>query len=119
MSSTISWNLQLTVREGQLDALRDLMAQMVAATERDEPGTLIYEWFLAADKRSCHLYERYADSAAAMVHIATFASQWADRFLACVEPTALWVWGDPSDEVRGALDGFGARYLGNWEGFSR
>lgn len=119
MSDHVSWNLQCAVREGQLETLRPLMAEMVASTKANEPGTLIYEWFLSADGTTCHLYERYADSAAAMVHIGTFASQWADRMLACVEPTALWVWGEPSAEVRGALDGFGAAYLGTFGGFHR
>ena len=67
MSATITWNLQLAVREGQLEVLRGLMTEMVAATERDEPGTLIYEWVLADDNTTCHLYERYAVCAATAV----------------------------------------------------
>jgi quinol monooxygenase YgiN len=118
MSETVSWNLQLAVREGQLDAARELMAEMAAAT-RQESGTLGYEWFLSADGLECHLYERYADSAAALVHVGTFGSTFAERFLGCFTPTALWVYGDPNAEVRGALDGFGAQYLGEMGGFHR
>jgi quinol monooxygenase YgiN len=118
MSDTVSWNLQLNVRDGQLEALRALMVEMVASTKK-EPGTIGYEWFLSADETTCHLYERYADSAGALAHIGTFGSTFAERFLGCLEPTALWVYGNPSAEVRGALDGFGAAYLGTFGGFHR
>ena len=118
MPSSISWNLQMSVREGRLDDARELMHEMVASTEQ-EPGTVGYEWFLDADGGSCHIHERYADSAAALVHIGHFGSKFADRFFACFEPTSLSVYGDPSGEVRAALDGFGAAYLGWFGGFVR
>ena len=118
MSDTFSWNLQMSVREGQLGDARDLMAEMVEAT-RGEAGTLGYEWFLGADGTVCHIHERYADSDAAMVHLGNFGAKFAERFLQCFEPTGLFVYGDPSDEARAALDGFGAVYLGTFGGFSR
>ena len=57
MSDTVSWNLQMSVREGQLSDARDLMPEMVEAT-RGEAGTLGYEWFLGGDGTVCHIYER-------------------------------------------------------------
>ena len=118
MSDTVSWNLQMSVREGRLSDARELMPEMVEST-RDEPGTLGYEWFLGSDGTVCHIYERYADSDAAMVHLGNFGAKFAERFLECCEPTALYVYGEPSDEARAALDGFGAVYLGTFGGFSR
>jgi hypothetical protein len=94
------------------------MHEMVEST-RSEPGTQAYEWFLSGDGAVCHVYERYADSTAAMAHLGTFGSKFAERFLECVEPTGLYVYGDPSDEARAVLDGFGAVYLGPFGGFSR
>jgi quinol monooxygenase YgiN len=118
MSNTISWNLQMSVRESRLNDARDLMSEMVAGTEQ-EPGTEGYEWFLSRDGKTCHINERYADSEAVMVHLANFGSKFADRFLACFEPTSLSVYGEPSAEARAALDGLGAAYLGWLGGFSR
>ncbi len=118
MSNTVSWNLQMSVREGRLNDARNLMSEMVAAT-RQEPGTQSYEWFLSADGKTCHIYERYADSGAVMVHLGNFGSKFADRFLACFEPTSLSVYGEPSTDARAALNGFGATYLGWFGGFSR
>lgn len=118
MSSTVSWNLQMSVHEGRLNDARDLMKEMVAATEQ-EAGAQGYEWFLSRDGKTCHINERYADSAAAMVHLGNFGSKFADRFLTCFEPTSLSVYGEPSAEARAALDGFGATYLGWLGGFKR
>ena len=118
MSNTISWNLQMSVRESRLNDARDLMSEMVAGTEQ-KPGTEGYEWFLSRDGKTCHINERYADSEAVMVHLANFGSKFADRFLACFEPTSLSVYGEPSAEARAALDGLGAAYLGWLGGFSR
>jgi quinol monooxygenase YgiN len=118
MSSVVSWNLQLAVRDGRLEDFRALMREMVESTEA-EPGTQAYECFLSGDGTVCHIYERYADSAAALAHLGTFGSRFAERFLACVEPTSLSVYGDPSPEARAVLDGFGAVYLGPFGGFSR
>jgi quinol monooxygenase YgiN len=118
MSNTVSWNLQLTVQEGRLDEARALMSEMVQAT-LEEPGTLGYEWFLSDDESVCHICERYADSGAALEHLGNFGAKFAERFLACLAPTGLYVYGEPSDEVRAALDGFGAVYLGKLGGFTR
>jgi quinol monooxygenase YgiN len=118
MSQTVSWNLQLSVQAGKLDDARALMTEMVAATDQ-ESGAITYEWFLSADGSACHICEKYADSAAALAHLGGFGENFAERFLQCFAPTAFWVYGDPSDEVRGVLDGFGAVYLGPFGGFAR
>ncbi len=118
MPNTVSWNLQLSVREGRLDDVRNLMNEMVVSTLQ-EPGTLIYEWFLSEDGKTCHLYERYADNAAAMVHATHFGTKFADRFLACLEPTSLSVYGELSPELRAAHESFGANFLDWLGGFHR
>jgi quinol monooxygenase YgiN len=118
MSNAISWNLQLSLRDGRLTDARALMDEMVASA-RQEAGTLGYEWFLAEDGSTCHTNERFSDSEAAVTHLRSFGANFAERFLQCFEPTGLAVYGSPSDEARAALDGLGAIYLGSWGGFIR
>jgi quinol monooxygenase YgiN len=108
----------MSVRDGKLSDARVLMNEMVASTQL-EPGTQTYEWFLSEDGKTCHINERYADSEAALVHLGNFGAKFVDRFLACFEPTSLFVYGEPSAEARAALDGFGATYLGWLGGFNR
>ena len=118
MENTVSWNLQMTVRDGHLDDARELMNEMVSAT-LEEPGTQGYEWFLSEDGKTCHINERYADSDAVMAHHENFGSKFAERFLACFEPNTMSVYGEPSADARAALDGIGAAYFGWFGGFSR
>lgn len=117
MSGTVSWMLTLSVNDGKLDEFRALMEEMVTAT-REESGTLMYEWFLG-DDGACHLYERYVDDAATMVHLGNFGSKFAGRFLGCVTPTGFSVYGNPGAEVRQALSAFGPVYLAPFGGFVR
>jgi len=118
ISNEVSWNLQLAVRSGQLEAARALMGAMVAST-LEEPGAIGYEWFVSDDGSICHLDERYADSEAALHHAGNFGGKFAERFMACFEPTGFYVCGAPDPEARVALDTLGAQYLGPFRGFKR
>ena len=119
MSERVSWMLHMQVRDGHAEALRALIPEMVQATEADEPGTLAYEWYLSADGATCHLYECYAHSAAAMVHVGNFGAKFAERFLAALAPTELTLYGPASPALREALAGFGAVLLAEAGGFRR
>ncbi len=119
MSQHVYWLLKVDVNSGKLDDARSLMQEMVAATQADEPGALNYEWNFNADESQMHIYERYADSAATMIHLGNFGSKFAERFLQCFTPTALEVYGDASDEVRAALAPFGAVHYVVADGFAR
>lgn len=118
MENHVSWVVEVTVKEGQLDAFKTLMEEMVAGTS-EEPRTLAYEWYISDDRRSVHIYEKYADSAATILHVNGFLAKWAERFMACVDVDRFVVYGDPSAECRDVLAGFGPTYLGPWGGFSR
>ncbi len=119
MSDAVSWVIELAVKDGQLDAFKALAGEMSEATQADEPDATHYEWFIDADGKTIHICERYADSAATMVHLGNFGAKFAERFLACVDPTRLTVYGDPSAEVREALTGFGAVHMAQFTGFTR
>ncbi|MDH3704520.1 MAG: antibiotic biosynthesis monooxygenase [Acidimicrobiia bacterium] len=117
MSEAVSWDLMLAVKDGQLESLRELMDEMVAATT-NEPGALVYEWFISGDGTAVHIYERYADSDAVLIHLGSFAN-FADRFFGAVDPTGFFVYGEPSDTAAEALTGAGAQIMGRFGGFAR
>ena len=119
MNDNVFWLLELAVKPGCADAIEPLMTDMVASTRRDEPGTLSYEWFVDESAGTVHIHERYADSAAVMAHLDNFGEKFAERFLGSMEPTRLAVYGEPSEEVREALSGFGAVFHPPAAGFSR
>ncbi len=118
MSDVVSWMVQVSIKSGQLDNFKAVVEELVQST-RNEPNTLAYEWFLGEDNSSCHIYERYADSAATMTHLRTFGEKFAERFNPLVDYKQFTVYGAPNDEVKGVLGGFGATFMGQLNGFAR
>ncbi len=111
MSDTVSWVLEMAIKPGELDNFKALMEEMVEATQSTQPDTTIYEWFYSDDGSACHIYERYTDSAATLIHLNSFAENFAERFLGAADLTRLVVYGNPNDEFRGMLGGFGATFM--------
>ena len=119
MTDNIFWLLELSIDDGKLDEFKRLAEEMSAAT-RNEAGAIAYEWFLGADNATCHIYERYSDNAATLVHLGNFGARFAERFMGCVTPTSFDVYGPADDQVRGGLAGMGAvHYDTQLAGFSR
>ncbi len=119
MSAHIYWILETNVRDGKLDELKGLMKEMVDATKANEPGTLNYEWTVSGDSKRCTLFERYADSPAAMTHAASFMKNFAGRFVGCLEVKKMVVHGRPADDLKKALAAQGAVFMEPFGGFSR
>ena len=61
----------------------------------------------------------YTDSAATMIHLNSFGENFAERFLGAADLTRLVVYGNPNDEVRGVLSGFGAVIMEQLGGYAR
>ena len=118
MNGEVSWVFEVAVKPGKIDGLRALMEEMVEST-RAEPGALVYEWFVSDDEGVVVLYERYADSAAALTHSDAFAAKFAGRFMDLVDPIRFTVLGTPSDEVKAALSRPGRVFLQPFGGFAR
>lgn len=118
MGSAVSYVLQFSVRDGKSADGKALMNEMVK-TAQAESGTTDYDWYISDDGASIHVYERFADSGAALTHLSGFGANFAERFMTCFEPTGLNVYGKPSTEVREILTGFGGKFLGPLGGFQR
>ena len=116
MSEQVYWILEGTVSD--LDSWKALLEEMVAAT-RNEPGALNYEWTVGADGATCHLFERYADSDAAMVHLGNFGKNFARRFTSLLKTTRFTVYGSPNEAVKKALGPMGVTFMTPIGGFSR
>jgi quinol monooxygenase YgiN len=119
MSNNVYWVLELAIKPGELDNFKGLMAEMVEATQTNEPNTLNYEWTISEDNKNCHMYERYANSGATMSHLGVFGEKFAERFMEAVELIRFVVYGNPNDEVKEALSGFGAVFMSPIGGFAR
>jgi quinol monooxygenase YgiN len=114
----VSWVVQCAVKDGQLEAFKELMEEMVAGTS-EEPQTLNYEWFISDDGETVHIYEKYADSASTAAHLSGFMEKWAGRFMDCVDVTRFTVYGNPDEAAQKMIAPFGGKQLGTWGGFAR
>lgn len=115
-SDDIHWVLAVRIKEGKEDQFEELMPEMIAATEAEE-GTKIYEWLRHDDL--VHLYERYHDSDAALVHMMNFGEEFADRFVDVFEIESFSVYGPASEEVRSAASDFHPVHFERVGGFAR
>ena len=115
----VAWMFELAVKEGRDADLRALMEEMAGATERDELRTLEYEWYLSDDGRRLHLWERYADEAAALAHLRTFESRFARRFFDVLRPERITLYGASVDLVRAAMGELRPPVMTRNAGFSR
>jgi len=119
MSEHVYWILETEVNDGKLQDLKELMVEMSEATKADEPGALNYEWSLSADEKTCHIFERYENSDATMVHMGNFGSKFAKRLMSIVKPTGCTIYGNPDERVLKAMAPLGTVQLASVAGFSR
>jgi quinol monooxygenase YgiN len=116
---SVHWLYEVTIRDGQLQNLKDLIAEMVARTEADEPDTLSYEWVVSADGAMGQVAERYANSEAALKHLATFNRDFAARLGTMVDLVRYSVYGHPSAALKQAIAGSNPIYFDEVAGFER
>lgn len=113
----VHWHITMTVNAGRADAVKPLLDRMVAATLANEPDALTYDYMGVGDQ--VHIYERYADNAAAMVHMGNFGANFAGEFLETFTITSVTVYGPAGDDLKAGLAPFSPMYLSQISGFSR
>jgi quinol monooxygenase YgiN len=118
MTENVYWVIEVDIKPGRFEEFKTLAATVVEATQKNEVGTLNYEWAISDDQKSCHVYERYQNSAAVMVHLKSFGEHFAKRFAELGTTTRFVVYGAPSAEVKNAL-GANVVYMAPLMGFSR
>lgn len=116
MTEDVYWLLKLKLAEDQDGTFDALMAEMVAAT-LNEVGAKAYEWHRSG--LDVHIFERYASSDDAMIHMQNFGANFADRFLGLMTPHQLDVFGPVKDDLHSALAPVGAVFHQQVGGFSR
>lgn len=117
MEDRITLILEMTVNEGQLDALKEVVAEMVAKAEAEE-GTVGYEWYISEDESTITVHEHYRDSEAAKVHGGNVMPL-IPKMISLAKPVRTVAYGNPSDEVRQMFGALGANWNAPLAGFSR
>lgn len=117
MHHEISWQVELTIKAEQFDAFYALTREMIESTKLED-GVLVYERFVSEDSGKVFIYERYANSEAAISHLRSFREQFGEAFGRLVKRERFLVFGTPTDELKRLLSGFDATFLCRIAGFS-
>jgi len=118
-SDDVYWVITASINEGELENLKSINKELVSATLANEPLTLSYDWSVSADGKTCYFFEWYDNSEGVMIHTATFGEKFAERLLGMIEIQSFEVFGNPNDDVKEALSGFGASFHQSIGGFAR
>jgi quinol monooxygenase YgiN len=116
--SKVSYIIELTIKDGEVDKFKSLSAGYVSAVKENEPETLGYQWYLSEDKKRCILQETFSSSEALLNHLANVGPS-LPELLAIAPITRLEVLGSVSDDARKALTELGAVHFPHLSGFDR
>jgi len=105
------------LNEGQLENFRSVTQGLAAIVEAEEPGTLVYEFYIGDDGTEAYVLSTFKDSASFLVHE---SRAWEAGY---VEPdfgplTAV-VLGSPSAEAREVLSWLKPAYFPLFVGCTR
>jgi len=118
-SSWVSWVIVCDSEPSHFDSIASLAAEMSAYFLEHEPDTTHFEWSSTAERSHVHIHERYANSEQALAHMAAFGQQFGSRFMALLKPVSVVVYGNPSAELRSALEGLSPAFTQPFAGFHR
>ena len=119
MTENVILAVEFAIVPGRFEDFKTVAAEMIEATQHNEPGTLNYEWAISDDRQVCHVYERFRDSVAVMTHMERFNANFAARFGETVKLVRFVVYGRPSAQVKDALAGASPVYMAPFRGVSR
>jgi len=107
----------MSIEPSNFEPFKALVEKIVKATSAED-DTLTYQYLVNADQSAVHIMERYR-MRGVLPHVEQTFSPFAEAFLSLVKIESLYVYGQPTAEIRAKLDGFGAVYLTPFDGFSR
>lgn len=115
----ITWTIECTDDPVDLPQVQQVAEDLSHLCLHKESDTHGYEWSVDPTGTTVHIFERYADSAAAMLHIRLFEERFTERFHALLQPQRVMLIGDPSEELLASLAGLRPLVLRPPVGFHR
>ncbi|MEL7013084.1 MAG: antibiotic biosynthesis monooxygenase [Pseudomonadota bacterium] len=116
--TTIHIHLEVDVPAANAEGFRQLMTELVERTKQ-EPGTLVYEWYEVGETGKWHILERYADAENGDLHVKGFAENFAGRFFELVDSCTGIVSDNATPYIKGVLEGIAPLYIAQKGGFNR
>lgn len=120
MTTKPVWFLvEVSIKPNGLAHFEALVNQMSDLT-LNEPGALVYKFFLSPDRTRCRVVEHYADGAAVLAHMTGPVIQTlVPKALEHASIDRFSVFGDPGKDALPILKALGADIYDAWNGFAR
>ena len=120
MSDLNDFQIDLKVADGQLETFKGLVTEMISFIKTDEPGTIIYDWYISYATHKGTLLERYKNNQAAIKHVKNFVSgKYVERLMSICTFESITILGDASDELKETLKDFTEDFRNHIGGFVR
>jgi quinol monooxygenase YgiN len=116
--SKISYILEFTIAGGKADEFKTKAQGYIDAVQKNEPGTLGYQWYVDDGGTRCLVHETFASSEALLAHLQHVGPS-LPELLAIAPITRLEVLGSASTEAKDALAALGAVHFPHLGGFAR
>jgi quinol monooxygenase YgiN len=116
--SKIAYIIEFTINDGKQDEFTAKAKGYAEATEKNEPGTLGYQWWMQEDGSHCLLQETFESSEALLTHLGNVGPS-LPELLAIAPITRFEVLGTASDQAKAALADLGAKHFPHLTGFDR
>lgn len=101
---------RLTIRDGELENFKQLVAEIVRQTREKEERPLRYDWFLSRDGTQCEVREAYVDADALLEHQQSIGEAKMKLFRNSVEGHTMTFYGEPSPALARALETMGVTF---------
>jgi quinol monooxygenase YgiN len=98
----------MTLDQKDLDEVVGIFKTFITDVQEKDYGILTYHYFIdAGDRPVIHVFEEYESSKAHLDHFANIDQQAVGRLIELVELSDPHYYGEPSEEERELLAGFG------------
>jgi quinol monooxygenase YgiN len=118
MTDYIRATAEVSIPPGKINEFKVLAAEIIAKVQANEPGTFSYEYFLSSDESKCYVVQYYKDSEAVLAHLENIRDL-AGPLHEVAPLTGLMIFGNPSGELRRALEPVRPQIFERWNGVTR
>ena len=115
----VSWTITCSCNPDSFSEITALAAKMTEYFESNEPDTTNFEFSASAAHDEVHVYERYSNSAQALLHMKAFGDMFGSDFMGLLTPVKVVAYGFPSDELSSALSALSPVKMTSFQGFYR
>jgi quinol monooxygenase YgiN len=100
---------RLKIRDGELDAFKQQVAEIVRLTNENDTKPLRYDWFISDDGTECEVCEAYTDADGLLAQQRYLGPAKAKIF-DFVDEHKMTFYGEPSPALAGAMKAMGVDF---------